>query len=216
MRYDDTEPAIFLRRLNRFVAECSINGVVCRVHVRNTSRCTSVISAGAEVCLQHSSDPARKTAWTLISVNTAEYGWVNLDSLAPNKMAQEWLRREGFTNIRPEFSFGSSRIDFYAERGGQRWLVEAKGCTLARNGTGFFPDAPTSRGARHLRELASASGQGWKTAIAFVIMLSGIEKVLPNADIDPVFAEEFERAKAAGVSVFYIPCGCTSNEIYLK
>lgn len=215
IRYDNTEKGIFLRRLNRFVAEVEINGAVTRVHVRNTGRCTAVISSGAEVSLQKSSDPNRATPYTLIAVNTPQYGWVNLDSLAPNKMTGEWLKGQEFVNIRPEYRFGDSRIDFYAEKNGEKYLVEVKGCTLESGGVGLFPDAPTSRGAKHLRELASAAAKGYRPVIAFVIMLNGIREVRPNAAIDPEFAEEYSRAAQAGVSTQFITCRCTAEEVYL-
>ncbi len=216
LHYDDTERGIFLRRVNRFVAEVRTDSGVSTVHVRNTGRCTGTISPGAEVSLQRSTDPARKTAYTLIAVNTPEYGWVNLDSLAPNKMATEWLKTQGFMDIRPEQRFGSSRIDFMAVRGGENWLIEVKGCTLAENGTGLFPDSPTDRGAKHLRELSAAAGQGFRPAIAFVIMLRGVERVVPNSTIDPQFAEEFRKALTSGVQVFFIPCRCTDSDVFLK
>lgn len=175
-----------------------------------------MISSGAEVSLQQSTDPARKTPYTLIAVNTAEFGWVNLDSLAPNKLAGEWLKNHGFTAIRPEFPFGKSRIDFYAEKGGERWLIEVKGCTQSQDGTGLFPDAPTERGTKHLRELAAAKSGGYQTMIAFVIMLRGVTKVLPNAKIDPKFAEEYAKAVSVGVHTAFIPCDCTADSVSIK
>ncbi len=215
LHYENIYRGIFLRRLNRFIAEVEVDGAVCKAHVRNTGRCTAVISPGAEISLQRNSDPARKTAWTLIAVNTAEYGWVNLDSLAPNKISGEWLEFQGFQHIRPEYHFGESRIDFCAERGGELYLIEVKGCTLEQNGVGLFPDAPTSRGAKHLRELAGAAGKGYRSAIAFVIMLNGITEVQPNSEIDPEFAAEFANALAAGVEAYFISCRCTADEVLL-
>lgn len=216
LHYDNTERGIFLRRVNRFVAEVQTDSGVSTVHVRNTGRCTGVIFPGAEVSLQRNTNPARKTAYTLIAVNTTEYGWVNLDSLAPNKMAAEWLGTNGFTDIRPEQRFGSSRIDFMASRGREEWLIEVKGCTLAENGTGLFPDAPTARGAKHLRELSAAANQGFRPSIAFVIMLRGVESVIPNSTVDPQFAEEFAKARTAGVRVIFIPCKCTDSDVFMK
>lgn len=215
LHYDNISRGIFLRRLNRFVAEAEINGERCTVHVRNTGRCTGVISPGAEVSLQKSDNPARSTSWTLIAVNSPEYGWVNLDSLAPNIMAGEWLKGQGFDIIRPEYRFGESRIDFYAERGGERYLMEVKGCTLEQGGVGLFPDAPTVRGAKHLRELTSALNNGYNAMIAFVIMLRGVKTVRPNAAVDPNFAKEFALAEAAGVKTVFIPCRCTDEDIFI-
>lgn len=216
MKYEDIVPGIFLRRLNRFVAEVSVDGEVQRAHVRNTGRCTCVLYTGLEVSLQRSRDPGRSTPYTLIAVDSSDYGWVNLDSLAPNKLAGEWLAAQGFTSIKPEFRFGQSRIDFYAERGGERWLVEVKGCTQAQDGVGKFPDAPTVRGAKHLRELSGAISGGFRPMIAFVIMLRDVEVVEPNSAIDPQFAEEYSRATAAGVATAFVPCDCTADSVVLR
>ncbi len=213
MTYSDIVCGVFLRRLNRFVAEVDIGGELVRVHVRNTGRCTSVLVPGREVSLQKSADPGRTTQYTLIAVNTPGYGWVNLDSLAPNKLAGEWLRSRGFTQIKPEYGFGSSRVDFYAERNGERWLIEVKGCTLAKNGVAFFPDAPTKRGTKHLRELSGAVPQGHRSMILFVIMLRGVTSVEPNSGVDPEFAAEYARAAAAGVLTGTVTCGCTEDSV---
>ena len=215
MTYDKIVRGVFLRRLNRFVCEVLVDGMPYPAHVRNTGRCTGVIAGGAEVSLQRSSDPARKTPFTLTAVRTEEYGWVNLDSLAPNVMAGEWLRDQGFDLIKPEYHFGDSRIDFYMERSGERYLMEVKGCTLAENGVGLFPDAPTIRGAKHLRELAKAAGEGYHAMIAFVIMLRGVTRVEPNRGIDPQFAEEYARAVEAGVETVFIPCDCSDDSVLL-
>lgn len=216
MQYGDIVKGVFIRRLNRFIAEVEVNGETERAHVRNTGRCTHVLSPGCEVSLQKSTDPSRSTKYTLIAVNSRQYGWVNLDSLAPNKLAGEWLAKQGFTHIKPEFSFGGSRIDFYAEKNGERWLVEVKGCTLADNGTGLFPDAPTKRGAKYLRELSGALSSGFRPMIAFVIMLRGVENVQPNAATDPDFALEYARATAAGVMTEFISCDCTIDSVSLR
>lgn len=213
MTYDDIVIGEFVRRLNRFVSEVCVDGRVFPAHVRNTGRCTGVLSPGLEVSLQRSADPFRKTPFTLIAAKTAEYGWVNLDSLSPNVIAGEWLRNQRFDLIRPEHAYGDSRIDYYMERSGERYLMEVKGCTLAKNGAGLFPDAPTKRGAKHLRELAKAAGQGYHAMIAFVIMLSGVETVVPNREIDPEFAEAFSQAVSAGVEAVFIPCRCTPDSV---
>lgn len=215
MTYDNIVSGVFLKRLNRFVCEVMVDGSVYTAHVRNTGRCTGIIAHGAEISLQKSSDTARKTPFTLIAVNTPAYGWVNLDSLAPNVMAGEWLKNQHFDLICAEHRFGESRIDFYMERSGERFLMEVKGCTLAENGVGLFPDAPTRRGAKHLRELASAAGQGYHAMIAFVIMLNNVDIVQPNASIDPDFKKEYDRAVSYGVETKFIRCRCSAECVEL-
>ena len=213
MTYDNIVHGIFLRRLNRFVCEVQVNGEVFPAHVRNTGRCTGIIAAGAEVSLQRSTDSSRKTPFTLIAVSTPQYGWVNIDSLAPNVMAGEWLSKQGFEVIHPEYPFGESRIDFYMERSGERYVMEVKGCTLAENGVGLFPDAPTQRGSKHLRELSKAAGQGYHAIIAFVIMLNGVETVEPNEAIDQAFAREYSKAAASGGETKFIKCRCSADKV---
>ena len=206
MTYDNIVHGIFLRRLNRFVCEVQVNGEVFPAHVRNTGRCTGVIAAGAEVSLQRSTDSSRKTPFTLIAVSTPQYGWVNIDSLAPNVMAGEWLSKQGFELIHPEHEFGESRIDFYMEKGEQKYLLEVKGCTLEVGGIGYFPDAPTERGVKHLHELAQAQRAGYRCAVAFVIQMEGITEVRPNVGTQPEFGTALAEAKAAGVSVLFLLC----------
>ena len=79
------------------------------------------------------------------------------------------METQGFIEIVPEYTYGNSRIDFYMEKSGEKHLLEVKGCTLEIDGVGFFPDAPTERGVKHLRELAKAAGDGYHAAVAFVI-----------------------------------------------
>ena len=149
-----------MRRLNRFAAEVLIDGKKEKVHVKNTGRLRELLLPGAKVTLQKASDPNRKTAYDLISVYKSGLEWVNIDSLVPNKLMKQYLMGLDFDMVKPEFTFGNSRFDFYMERDGEKYLTEVKGCTLAADlerGTGLFPDAPTERGVKHLDELAAAA-----------------------------------------------------------
>lgn len=206
MRYQNVCRGEFIDRPNRFIARVAINGETETVHVKNTGRCRELLRPGAEVWLTRTENPARKTKYDLIAVRKENGILFNIDSQAPNRAVGEWLENQGFDCVIPEQSFGSSRIDFYMERGGERWLLEVKGCTLERDGVGYFPDAPTERGARHLRELAEAAAQGFHTAVAFVMQAEGMRTVLPNRDTDPSFAEALEAARQAGVKVLCLPC----------
>lgn len=206
MRYDNVKRAVFLDRPNRFTAHVELGGATETVHVKNTSRCRELLRPGAEIWLTRADNPARKTKYDLIAVRKETGALFNIDSQAPNRAVGEWLARQGFDRVIPEYRFGGSRIDFYMERGGERWLLEVKGCTLEREGVGFFPDAPTQRGTRHLRELAAALNQGFQAAAAFVMQAEGMKTVLPNAGTDPAFAEAFRAAEAAGVRILCLPC----------
>ena len=209
IKYDNTVPGTFIRRINRFVAEVAINGNTEKVHVKNTGRLRELLVPGAEVTLQKASDPNRKTAYDLISVYKPKLEWVNIDSLVPNKLMKLQLMSMNYDVVKPEYTFGDSRFDFYMERDGEKFLTEVKGCTLAADlerGIGLFPDAPTERGVKHLDELAAAAQKGYHCQIAFVIQMNGIHTVFPNDDTQPEFGQALRRAVKAGVQV--VCCGC--------
>ena len=204
MKYRNVIPAVFIDRPNRFIAHVDIGGHMETVHVKNTGRCGELLLRGAEVWLSGAENPARKTAYDLIAVRKANGLLVNIDSQAPNAIAREWLDTQGFDTVRPEFRYGQSRLDFMMERGSERFLMEVKGCTLERDGIGYFPDAPTERGAKHLRELAEAVG--YRSVLMFVIQMDGITEVRGNRETDPSFCEALEAAKKAGVRVIDLRC----------
>ena len=206
MIYHNICRGVFLARPNRFIARVEIGGQEETVHVKNTGRCRELLVPGAEVWLAKSDNPARKTKYDLIAVRKSTGVLFNIDSQAPNAAAGEWLARQSFDRIIPEYPFGQSRIDFYMERGGEKYLLEVKGCTLERQGIGYFPDAPTERGARHLRELTAALSAGYHAAVAFVMQAEGMETVLPNGETDPAFAEALEAAARAGVRILSLRC----------
>lgn len=204
MHYGKVSKAVFIDRPNRFIAHVEIDGQENTVHVKNTGRCRELLIPGAEVWLAGSDNPARRTAYDLIAVRKSNGLLVNIDSQAPNAVAREWLDAQGFDLIRPEFQYGRSRLDFMMERGDERFLMEVKGCTLERDGIGYFPDAPTQRGAKHLRELAKA--EEYHAVLLFVIQMDGITEVRGNRDTDPAFCQALEEAKEAGVKVIFLPC----------
>lgn len=209
MKYGKTTRAVFIDRPNRFLAHVDIGGDVHTVHVKNTGRCRELLIPGAEVWLSGSENPARKTAYDLIAVRKSNGLLVNIDSQAPNAVAREWLDTQSFDVIRPEFRYGQSRLDFMMERGNERFLMEVKGCTLERDGIGYFPDAPTQRGAKHLRELAQADG--FQPVLMFVIQMDGITEVRGNRETDPAFCQALEDAKKAGMKVICLPCHAEPN-----
>ena len=216
IQYDNTIPAVFLRRINRFVAEVMIDGKTERVHVKNTGRMKELLIPKAKITLQKADNPNRKTAYDLISVYKPELKWVNIDSLVPNMLMRKHLLSLNYDLVKPEYSFGDSRFDFYMERGGEKYLTEVKGCTLAADpeqGIGLFPDAPTERGVKHLEELAAAAGKGYHCQIAFVIQMNGIRRVLPNDETHPEFGEALSHAAKAGVQVVSYSCQVEADSI---
>lgn len=207
MKYKKIVKGKFIDRPNRFIAHVDIDGTVETVHVKNTGRCRELLISGANVVLEDCENPARKTRYDLVAVEKAGLGWVNIDSQAANKVVKEWLEKQDYTYIKPEYKYGSSRIDFYMERGkGERFLLEVKGCTLEVDGVGYFPDAPTQRGIKHLRELAEAVNKGYRCIAAFVIQMNGITEVRPNIATHKEFGEAWREAENAGVEFWFLTC----------
>lgn len=209
IRYENTVPATFVRRVNRFVAEVLIDGRLEQVHVKNTGRLKELLVPKAKVTLQRSEESNRKTAYDLISVYKQRLKWVNVDSLAPNELMKQQLLGMHYDLVRPEYAYGDSRFDFYMERRGEKYLTEVKGCTLAadlKRGIGLFPDAPTQRGVKHLEELAAAAMEGYHCQIAFVIQMNRIRTVFPNVETQPEFGQALVRAARSGVQVVCYRC----------
>ena len=206
MRYREVIEGRFIDRPNRFIAHVLINGVEETVHVKNTGRCRELLLPNAEVRLAVSDNPNRKTKCDLVAVYKEKLGWVNIDSQAPNKVVQEWLETQDYSLVKPEYVYGDSRIDFYMVKDQQEYLMEVKGCTLEIDGIGYFPDAPTERGVKHLKELTKARTLGYECIIAFVIQMEGVSEVRPYISMQPEFGEVLEEAKAAGVKVLFLQC----------
>ena len=280
MKYTQITQGRFLERPNRFIALVEQNGQTETCHVKNTGRCQELLTPGAQVWLEQSSNPNRKTAYDLVAVWKPmelpsgslpvgveqapmlqnHYGRIiNMDSQAPNKVVQEWLEQnlvscqstcsddgspvvtfpnkdvglkaEGsvqpqkgnhpfpeITLIKPEYKYGTSRIDFYIEAGGcqpRKILLEVKGVTLEENGIAKFPDAPTERGIKHMLELERAGKEGYETFILFLIQMKGIRHFEPNHRTHPQFGETLRRVQNAGVNVLAYDCSETPEEITL-
>ncbi len=206
MKYNNITKAIFIKRPNRFIAEVDIDGHREIVHVKNTGRCKELLVPGCEVWLNAPGTPDRKTRYDLVAVRKNTGVLFNIDSQAPNKVVKEWLDRQDYDKVVPEYTYGDSRIDFYMEKTGELYLMEVKGCTLEFDGIGYFPDAPTERGVKHLRELAKAARAGIKARLAFVIQMDGISEVRPNITTHPEFGTSLSEAKEAGVEVLFLKC----------
>ncbi len=213
MRYDHTVDGIFLSRPNRFIARVLLRDREETVHVKNTGRCRELLVPGARVVLSPADNPRRKTRWDLVAVWKGER-LINMDAQAPNAAAAELLPRlfPG-AEIFPEHPWGSSRFDFYLTQGERRILVEVKGVTLEEDGLARFPDAPTARGARHLRELRAAREAGYESCILFLIQMKGCTRFAPNDRTDPAFGEALRQAAASGVRVLCYDCVVTPESM---
>ena len=221
MRYDNITRGIFIDRPNRFIAHVEVGGNRETVHVKNTGRCKELLIPGCEVWLTAPGTPGRKTKYDLVAVRKSTGVLFNIDSQAPNKAVKEWLLKQDFDLIHPEYTYGDSRIDFYMEKRlpdgeTKRYLMEVKGCTLEFDGIGYFPDAPTERGVKHIHELIKAKKEGFEAALAYVIQMDGVTEVRPNTDTHPEFGEAIEEAKKAGVEIIFLPCHVEPDSMEIK
>lgn len=213
MQYEDTARGTFISRPNRFIAHVELDGEDTVCHVKNTGRCRELLVPGAPVVLCRGKNPARRTAWDLVTVYKGDMP-VNIDSAAPNKIAAEYLPTFlGADSLRPEVTYGDSRLDFSFTRGGTNGFVEVKGVTLEENGVCRFPDAPTARGTKHLRTLIRAASEGYEAWALFVVQMSGMRCVEPNAATDPAFAEALRSARDAGVHIAAVECNVTDDTV---
>lgn len=216
MKYSNVAEARFINRPNRFIAHVELDGQIETVHVKNTGRCKELLLPGAKVILERSDNLTRKTRYDLIAVYKEPIGLINMDSQAPNKVVKEWLEGQDFDYVKPEYTYGKSRIDFYMEKQGKRYLMEVKGCTLEKEGIGYFPDAPTERGIKHLHELARAAAEGFRCSLAYVIQMPGVAEVRPNIATHPEYGEALSEAKAAGVKVILLCCSVEPDELVIS
>ncbi len=221
MQYPNITKAIFIDRPNRFIAHVTVDGHDETVHVKNTGRCKELLIPGCTVYLTASDNPERKTKYDLVAVIKDNGLLINIDSQAPNKVVLEYLHTQNYDVIIPEYTYGESRIDFYMEKKRsqgkvEKYLMEVKGCTLERSGIGYFPDAPTERGVKHIHELIKAKKEGYHAILAFVIQMEGISQVRPNIETHPEFGDAMEEAKVAGVEVWFFQCHVEPDSLRIK
>lgn len=222
MKYEHMMPATFLERPNRFIAYADLGGIRVKCHVKNTGRCRELLLPGADLVLQHHPDAltnGRKTEYSLITVyKKTEHGTeaVNMDSQAPNQAAMEWLLDGGLpgvSEVRREVTYGSSRFDLAFLQDGVPSYMEVKGVTLEENGIARFPDAPTERGVKHLKELEHAAAEGCHAYALFVIAMKGITSFEPNMATHPEFGEALSHAAAHGVQILARDCVVTADSL---
>ena len=216
MKYSNIEQACFLERPNRFIAyvETDNGREIC--HVKNTGRCKELLPHGAVVYVERNDNPARKTKLDLIGVKKGSY-LINMDSQAPNAAVKEWLM-EGHlfsdqAKIYAEKTYGESRFDFYIEDGSRRAFMEVKGVTLEEDGICRFPDAPTERGIKHIKELVKCMEDGYEAYILFVIQMSPVKYLEPNDVTHKAFGDALREAAKAGVHVMARDCKITIDSM---
>jgi sugar fermentation stimulation protein A len=161
----------------------------------------------------------RKTPYDMVAILHHDF-WVSIDSRVPNILMRDAIEQgmidqfRGYEKIVPEYRLGDSRFDFLLMNSG-KCLLEVKSCTLVKRGTALFPDAPTTRGRRHLEELITAKYRGYRSCIAFVVQREDARCFAPNREIDEAFADALMAARAAGVEVFAFSCVLSRRGIEL-
>ncbi len=218
MTYGSMVPGRFLDRPNRFIAHVEIGGQVEVCHVKNTGRCRELLPPGAAVWCQRAENPLRRTRFDLIAVEKGSR-LINMDSQAPNAAAAEWLASGALGPVhclRAETVHGDSRFDFSFDLNGKPCFLEVKGVTLETGGVCAFPDAPTERGAKHLRGLQAAAEAGFGAYVLFVIQMSDVKYLVPNDATDPAFGQALRAAAAAGVEVLAMDCQVTPDSMVIR
>ena len=227
MKYKRIREGKFISRPNRFIANIEIDGKTEVCHVKNTGRCKELLVRGAAVYVQETENPERKTKYDLISVYKGEQ-LINMDSQAPNTVFGDWAQNSGYfkniTLIKPECKYKNSRFDFYIEADGRKIFVEVKGVTLENDGVVSFPDAPTERGVKHIKELVEAVENGYDACIFFIVQMTDCRYFVPNKTTHPEFADALVSAGNSGVDIKALNCIVTPDtleafrfvEIHLK
>lgn len=218
MKYDYMMKAIFKERLNRFIAKIEVEGEEVLAHVKNTGRCKELLVPNASVYVSFSNSETRKTKYDLIGVVKGER-LINMDSQAPNKVVQEWLKTGGYFPdlklIKPEKIYGKSRFDFYIETSSQKAFIEVKGATLEEDGVVRFPDAPTERGVKHILELIDCREEGYEAYIIFVIQMKDVLYFTPNDVTHKAFGEALREAERKGVHILALDCHVAVDSLEL-
>lgn len=218
MQYTTVVPGKFRSRPNRFIAHIEIDGADTVCHVKNTGRCRELLAPGAQVWCAVSDNPNRKTKHDLIAVQKGNR-LINMDSQAPNAAVKQWLLQGGMgqlENVKPETVYHGSRFDFSFVKDGKPCFLEVKGVTLENGGICAFPDAPTTRGTKHLEHLQKALADGYGAYVLFVVQMTDVSYLHPNDATDPEFGKALRKAADAGVQVLAMDCAVTPNSMMLQ
>ncbi|MBP2098377.1 sugar fermentation stimulation protein A [Enterococcus rivorum] len=215
--YPEVHLARFIKRPNRFIAECQLidSGEIVTVHVKNTGRCKELLFPDTEVALSYQASEKRKTDYDLIAVKKVEE-WINIDSQVPNQLASEGLLEKKILlpglageicSLKREQKFGNSKFDILVETDqGEQAFVEVKGMTLENNEIGAFPDAPTIRGLKHVEELIKAKKIGYQCYVLFIIQFEKVKTATIHEKMQPSLAEAISLGQKAGVHVLAYSC----------
>lgn len=219
MKYSKIRTGKFIERPNRFIALVEIDGRTERCHVKNTGRCKEIFLPGTTVVLEEPDNPNRKTPFDVIAAYKGDR-LINIDSQAPNKTFLEFLPSSGIISdieeIRPEYTHGDSRFDVFVKYAKGEAFIEIKGVTLEKDGLTLFPDAPTERGLKHVRELMQCVDEGYDAYIVFVVQMKDVNGFTPNYEMHKEFGDAVKEASEKGVHVLAFDCDVTEDGMTIK
>ena len=210
----------FVTRLNRFTAVVTINDTSYPCYLPNPGRLSELLIPGTRVLLIEQPQKKRKTAYDLFGIYYQDL-WVIVDSRLPNKLVFEALSGKTlkpfshYKRIHPEVTYRRSRFDFLVTTENDRCFIEVKSCTLVHNGVGLFPDAPTQRGTRHIRELTQALRNGYRASIIFIVQRPDVTSIAPNDKTDPEFGLMLRQACCQGVEIYAYSSMYKDDEVVL-
>ncbi len=217
------QEGIFINRVNRFIAEIIIDGKLERVHVANTGRMKELLIEGARVIVRKVDNPNRKTNFDLLMVYKNNI-LVMIDSKIPNILLEKAFIQRGLKRfpdkydvVKREVTFGNSRFDLALSNDKEKILVEAKCATLVTDDhMATFPDAPTLRGRKHIKELIKAKENGFRSLVFFIIQRSDALFFTPNYSMDPDFARAVKEAYTNGVEFYAYTCEVMIDKIRIS
>ena len=218
---DRVVDGIFLERPNRYLARVEIDGQETKAHVPDPGRLPGLMIRGRRVRLVYNPGPKRKTDYSLVLVRHGTI-WVSVYPVFANKVVEKELAEgnlsclNGYKKFNREVKCRESRFDFQLEFLDVKAFVEVKSVSLVEEGVGKFPDAPTQRGVKHLKELIALREQGFRAVVLFVSQRSDARSIISNDQIDPLFGEWLRKAHLASVELYAYNCRVTKNTVSIK
>ncbi len=208
-----------IKRYKRFLVDVTLDdGREVTAHCTNSGTMKSCLEVGAEVWLTPVDDPKRKTrfTWEMIRIGG---DWVGINTSNPNALAFEWIAKglipglEDMTGLKREVKWEDSRFDIYGEGPFGSCFVEVKNVTLKEGMRALFPDAVTGRGRKHLNTLARVRQSGMRAVMLYVVQRMDVKTFSLARDIDPAYAEAFEKAISQGVEVLVAQANVSPERI---
>lgn len=219
MQFNNLVKGNLIKRYKRFLADVELeDGSIITAHCTNTGSMTSCIEEGAPVLLSPSDNPKRKTpfTWEMIWINN---NWVGINTNNANTIAFELISNQlipgltGLSELKREVKFGDSRFDIFGKDGEQEVWMEVKNVSMKQENWALFPDAPTTRGQKHLKTLMQLIETGKRAAMIYLIQRSDVDSFGTAEKIDPEYDRLLKKAKVMGVEVYPVQVMLSENEI---